>query len=327
MAIRSVSDSINFFESIFGKGRISSNGINFDVRCPMCAPTDLSKKKLSIRTDTSANHCWVCGWKARTIIPLIRKFGTQTHLSVFKELFGFAGDISQLITGRKEELPKLELPKDFKLITLANEMDPDVKAAWRYIYSRGLNERDAWYFKLGVSDEPRWKRRIIMPSFDELGNLNYFIARAIDKDKKPKYDNPDIDKNPVVFNEINVDWKKRLVLVEGAFDLVKCPDNSTAILGSDLDERHEIFNKILLHNTPIALALDGDMWNKKTPKIVKKLQEYDVEVDVVDVRPWGDPGNMSKSEFVMALSEARPLSWSDLFANKLSKAMTTSFKL
>jgi len=327
VAIRSVSDSINFFESIFGKGRISSNGINFDVRCPVCAPTDLTKKKLSIRTDTSANHCWVCGWKARTIIPLIRKFGTQTHLSIFKELFGFAGDISQLITGQKEEISKVELPKDFKLITLANEMDPDVKAAWRYIYSRGLNERDAWYFKLGVSDEPRWKRRIIMPSFDESGSLNYFIARAIDKDKKPKYDNPDVDKNPIVFNEINIDWKKRLVLVEGAFDLVKCPDNSTAILGSDLDERHEIFNKILLYNTPIALALDGDMWNKKTPKIVKKLQEYDVDVVVVDVRPWGDPGSMNKSEFNSALSEARPLSWNDLFINKLSKAMTTSFKL
>jgi hypothetical protein len=327
VAIRSVSDSINFFESIFGKGRISSNGINFDVRCPICAPTDLTKKKLSIRTDTSANHCWVCGWKARSIIPLIRKFGTQTHLSIFKELFGFSGDVSQLITGQKEEPIKLELPKDFKLITLANEMDPDIKAAWRYIYSRGLNERDAWYFKLGVSDEPRWKRRIIMPSFDESGNLNYFIARAIDKDKKPKYDNPDVDKNPIIFNEINIDWKKRLVLVEGAFDLVKCPDNSTAILGSDLDERHEIFNKILLYNTPIALALDGDMWNKKTPKIVKKLQEYDIDVIVVDVRPWGDPGSMNKPEFVTALSEARPLSWNDLFINKLSKAMTTSFKL
>ena len=326
MAIRSVSDSISFFESIFGKGRISSNGINFDVRCPICAPADASKKKLSIRTDTTANHCWVCGWKSRTIVPLIRKYGTNSQLSEFKELFGLFDNSSQLITGEKEEKQKLELPKDFKLLHLANGLDPDVKAAWRYAYSRGLTDRDIWYFKLGVSDEPRWKRRVIMPSFDAQGNLNFFVARAIDKDKKPKYDNPDVDKNPIVFNDINLDWSKRLVLVEGSFDLVKCPENSTALLGSDLDERHEIFNKILIHETPIALALDGDMWDKKTPKIVKKLNEYNIDVLVVDVRPWGDPGNMSKSEFEDALKEAKPISWNDNFDRKLKKAMEVSFK-
>lgn len=327
MAIRSVSDSIKFYETIFGKGRISSNGINFDVRCPICSPTDPTKKKLSIRTDTSANHCWVCGWKSRTIIPLIRKYGSEHHLAAFKELFGISGLDSQLITGEKEEKQKVELPKDFKLLTLANESDPDVKAVWRYVYSRGLSDRDAWYFKLGVSDEPRWKRRVIMPSFDKNGVLNYFVARAIDKDKKPKYDNPDVDKNPIIFNEINLDWSTRLVLVEGAFDLVKCVENSTAILGSDLDERHEIFNRILLHNTPVALSLDGDMWDRKTPKIVKKLQEYNIDVVVVDVRPWGDPGSMSKSEFEEALSTAKRISWNDNFNRKLNKAMEVSFKL
>ena len=299
---------------------MSINGINFDVRCPICAPTDPSKKKLSIRTDTSANHCWVCGWKSRTIVPLIRKYGSQEQLSQFKELFGISDGDSQgqLVTGEKQQ-KKLELPKDFQLLTLANVSDPDVKAAWRYVVSRGLTENDAWYFKFGVSNEPRWKRRVIMPSFDSEGNLNYFTARAIDKDRKPKYDNPDVDKNPVVFNDINLDWSKQIVLVEGPFDLVKCPENTTAILGSDLDERHEVFNKILLLNTPVALALDGDMWETKMPKIYKKLEEYNVDVVVVDVRPWGDPGSMSRPEFQIALNEAKKLTWEDRFASRLRK--------
>lgn len=299
---------------------MSTNGINFDVRCPICAPTDPSKKKLSIRTDTSANHCWVCGWKSRTIVPLIRKYGSQEQLSQFKELFGISDGDSQgqLVTGEKQQ-KKLELPKDFQLLTLANVSDPDVKAAWRYVVSRGLTENDAWYFKFGVSNEPRWKRRVIMPSFDSEGNLNYFTARAIDKDRKPKYDNPDVDKNPVVFNDINLDWSKQIVLVEGPFDLVKCPENTTAILGSDLDERQEVFNKILLHNTPVALALDGDMWETKMPKIYKKLEEYNVDVVVVDVRPWGDPGSMSRAEFQIALGEAKRHTWEDRFASRLRK--------
>ncbi len=323
--MHSLSDKIKFYESIFGRGRISSNGKNFDVRCPICAPLDPSKKKLAIRTTDDANHCWVCGWKSRSLAPLLRKYGTQEHLNAYRSLIGIDGK-STLLTAQVDKATKIELPKDFQLLTLSNYEDPDVKAAWRYVYSRGLSDRDAWYFKFGLSNEAKWHRRVIMPSFDDKGELNYFVARAIDKDKKPKYDNPDIDKNPIVFNEINIDWSKRLVLVEGPFDLVKCPENSTALLGSDLDERHEVLNKILLNNTPVALALDGDMWNKKTPRIVKKLQEYNVDVVVVDVRPWGDPGNMSKAEFEEALNNAKPLLWEDRFLTKLDKFVSSSFR-
>jgi len=321
----SLTSLVKLIESVFGKGRLSKNN-NFDIKCPICNPLDAQKKKLSILLPSCVSHCWVCGWKARSLAPLLRKYGTQEHLNAYRELTGQGGR-SDLITADVEDIKKIELPKDFRLLTLANDVDPDVKAVWRYVYSRGLTDRDAWYFKFGISDEVRWKRRVIMPSFDSKGDLNYFVARAIDKDKKPKYDNPDVDKNPVVFNEINIDWTKRLTLVEGPFDLVKCPENTTALLGSDLDERHEVLNQILLHNTPVALALDGDMWNKKMPRIVKKLQEYDVDVVVVDVRPWGDPGNMSKAEFEKALSDAKPLEWNDIFGDRLKKAMEISLRL
>jgi len=320
----SLTSLVKLIESVFGKGRLSKNN-NFDVKCPICNPLDAQKKKLSILLPSCVSHCWVCGWKARSLAPLLRKYGTQEHLNAYRELTGHGGK-SSLITADIEKNQKIELPKDFRLLALANDMDPDVKAAWRYVYSRGLTDRDTWYFKFGISDEVRWKRRVIMPSFDCNGELNYFAARAIDKGRKPKYDNPDVDKNPIVFNEINIDWSKRLTLVEGPFDLVKCPENTTALLGSDLDERHEVLNKILLHNTPVALALDGDMWDKKTPKIVKKLQEYNVDVVVVDVRPWGDPGNMSKAEFEDALNIAKPLLWQDRFLTKLDKFVSSSFR-
>ena len=320
--VLSLTDKVNFYESLFGRGRLSGNGKNFDVRCPICASSDPTKKKLAIRTTDDANHCWTCGWKSRSLLPLLRKYCTQDQVDYYKQQIGIYNDF---IFVEEEEEKKIELPKDFCLLTLGNARDPDVKALWRYVYDRGLDEKDAWYFKFGFSNEQRWKRRILMPSFDKLGRLNYFVARAIDSNRKPKYDNPDVDKNPIVFNEINIDWSKRIVLCEGPFDLVKCPENSTAMLGSDLDERHELFNKVLFHNTPVALALDGDMWNTKMPKIVKKLQEYDIDVVVVDVREWGDPGNMTKEQFRVALLSASTLGWNDLFFNKLNKAMTKKF--
>lgn len=323
-----VTDRLSFIESVFGKGHLSGNGKNFDVKCPICDPKDATKKKLSIRTSDDACHCWVCGFKSRTLAPLIRKYGSISQFEKYRQIFGGIDNANNFITGEetKEEV-KLELPRDFKLLTLAYDQDPDVKAAWRYLHSRKIDENDVWYFKLGVSSDSRWKRRIVMPSFDGNGKLNYFTARSIDKGKRPKYDNPDVDKNPVVFNEINVDWTSRLVLCEGPFDLIKCTQNATAMLGSDLDERHEIFNKILLNNTPVALALDGDMWLTKTPKIAKKLSEYNIDVLIVDVRPWGDPGNMSRAEFEIALSEAKPPSWQTNFLDRLSKASTCNIRL
>jgi len=323
--VLSLTDKVKFYESIFGRGRLSGNGKNFDVRCPICAPSDPHKKKLAIRTSDDANHCWICGWKSRSLLPLLKKYGSQDQISIYKKLLG-VNDRNDLITAEIEETKKIELPRDFCLLSLGNSNDPDVRALWRYVHGRGLEEKDAWYFKFGFSNDPRWKRRVLMPSFDSKGSLNYFVARAVDSTRKPKYDNPDVDKNPIVFNEINIDWSRRLVLCEGPFDLVKCPENSTAMLGSDLDERHELFNKILLHNTPVALAMDGDMWNSKMPKLVKKLQEYDVDVVVVDVRQWGDPGNMTKEQFVEALGAARPLSWRDMFSNRLNKAITSSLR-
>lgn len=324
MAIFSISDKLQFIESVFGKGHLAGNGKNFDIRCPICSPADPLKKKLSIKTDNDANHCWVCGFKARNLVPLIRKYGTQEQLNHYRKIFLGESDNSVLVTGETPKIPELKLPKDFCLLPLANQNDPDVKASWRYLFGRGLTEKDAWYFKFGISNETRWSRRIIMPSFDSFGKLNYFTARAIDSTKKPKYDNPEIDKNPIIFNEINIDWKERLMLVEGPFDLVKCPTNTTALLGSDLDERHELFNKILLNETPVYLCLDGDMWETKTPKIAKKLEEYNIDVKIVDVRPWGDPGSMSHYEIKETLNSSRSHSWGDKFLNKLNRSISKS---
>jgi hypothetical protein len=327
VGVHSITDKLAFIESVFGKGHLSGNSRNFDIRCPICAPSDPSKKKLSILTVDDRCHCWVCGFKARSLAPLIRKYGTEGQLAKYREMFGGSDSGNTLVTGEATSEVKLELPSDFQLLALAPESDPDVKATWRYVYSRGLDDRDVWYFKFGVSNETRWKRRVLMPSFDSEGRLNYFTARAIDKDRKPKYDNPEVDKNPIVFNEINIDWSKRLMLVEGPFDLVKCPDNTTALLGSDLDERHELFNKILLNGTSVWLALDGDMWYTKTPKISKKLQEYNIDVKVVDIRPWGDPGSMSRSEIESALKDATEPTWESSILTKLQRASQFSLKI
>jgi len=327
--VHSLSGKLKFFETVFGSGRLAANGKNFGVRCPICAPGDASKRKLIIRVTDDVNHCWTCGWKAHTLAPLIRKFGSSTQLLRYRDEFMPEEARSRRTYDDLEpEKKSLELPKDFQLLTLASLGDPDVKAAWFYLKKRGVTLRDAWYFKLGISNEQRWKRRVIMPSFDVDGKLNYFVARNVDEhDRRPKYDNPDDDKLPIVFNEINVDWTKKLVVCEGPFDLMKCGDNATALLGSDLNEQSRLFSQIIVHNTPVALALDADMWRTKAPRISKKLQEYDVDVTLVDVREYGDPGKMTKQQMRSAVESGTAPTWESSFLEKLARASGVTLKV
>ena len=323
--IISITQKLKFYESVFGGGRLAANGKNFGVRCPICAPTDANKRKLIIRVEDDVNHCWTCGFKAHTLAPLLKKYGSNDQLRKYRD--EFMPDAAKKSTwfnhidNEVEEKKALELPKDFVLLNNASTKLPDVKACWLYLKSRNITVNDAWYFKLGISNEPRWKGRIIIPSFDSLGELNYFVGRSVwENDRRQKYDNPDDDKLQIVFNELNIDWSKRVVICEGPFDLMKCGENAIPLLGSDLNEQSRLFSQIIVNNADVSLALDSDMWETKAPKIAKKLQNYNVDVELIDIRPWDDPGKMTKQQFHEALGKGIVPSWTSDILNKLNMA-------
>lgn len=318
-----LSDKVRFIESVFGKGRISRDCRNFDVRCPVCASTDRSKLKLSILTEDDRCHCWVCGYRARTLWNLVSRFGTRDQLLEYRDRFLPEGDDRRsrcvsLFVDETKARPKLALPKDFRLLATSRSSDPDVMAIRKYLVERHVSERDTWYFRLGHSDEPMWRRRVIMPSFDASGELNYFVGRAVDRFRKPKYENPPTFVPPFIFNEMNLDWTRQVVLCEGPFDLMKCGDNAVPLLGSDLNVQSALFGSIVANKTPVALALDADMRLTKGPRIAQRLYDYDIDVTIVTVPD--DPGSMSKQAFRDALTAARPFDWRQVFQDRLEKA-------
>lgn len=324
MPVHSITEKIRFIERVFGKGRLSRSN-NFDVRCPICDPLDRTKKKLSIHVESDMNQCWVCGHRARNLIWLIKKFGTSSDLLEYCERF--VQNKSTLITADLDISRKAELPSDFSLLVEASNNDPDIMAMKRYVLSRGLSEDDMWYHKLGYSFDFRWQRRVIVPSFNDEGVLNFFAGRAIDDRRSPKYENAIVDMSDVIYNDINIDWKDPLVICEGPFDQMKCPQNSTAVLGSSLLETHMLFTKIVLSSTPIIVAFDADMWNTKTLRVATMLDLYGIEVAILDTRQFGDPGNATKEQMLEASQRARPFSWYTKMETKLDRASRMSLKI
>tara|TARA_Y100000034_G_C6835157_1_gene377324 strand:+ start:106 stop:1077 length:972 start_codon:yes stop_codon:yes gene_type:complete len=298
----SVKSKLGFLSRVFGTPARSSDGINYAFKCPNCAPSEGHKKKLVIKIDDDSYHCWVCDIKGRGLEKLLHRYvpvALEEYRANYCKNKNLKFDISDV-----DSVPEPLEIKNFKLLALQKgSLDPDIRATLKYVASRGLSGRDLWYFKLGTATSGRFRRRVIIPSFDSEGSMNYYAARAIDDRAGRKYINARTPKKDIVFNELNINWKRELTLVEGPFDLIKCDENATCILGSSLGEKYALFQEIVRNQTPIILALDPDVVYK-AHSIAKRLAEYGIPIRMLDMGKFNDVGEMSKQDFLSAKSSA-----------------------
>ena len=292
-------EKLRIIKDILGGYRQSSN--EFLFQCPFCGH---HKKKMSVNFAINAYKCWVCDTRGKNIYRLVRKFGTYQQKQKWLELEGRL-DLSEFdkmfMEMNDEEIEQVtDLPPEF--VSLCNKHLPkSSRKALDYLFNRGVTKQDILMWKIGYCPEGRYGGRIIVPSFNNSGNLNYFIARSY-VGHRMKYLNPPISKN-VVFNELFVDWDESIILVEGLFDAIVAGQNAIPILGSTLREESKLFQGIVLNDSPVYLALDEDA-KKKQDYIVKLFHKYDVSVKTIDTSNIDDVGSMSKSQFMSRMSLA-----------------------
>ena len=274
-------------------GNYSDKGSELLFTCPACGH---HKRKFSINLDKNAFKCWICDYRGRNIRRAIRRFGSFVQLQKWDsisdkaDLERFAELFMEPI--RRENKTKVEIPKEF--VTLTNNQAPATGLyAIKYLLKRGVTKADILKWKIGYCFEGEYRNRIIIPSFDEDGDCNYFIARSYIGDSY-KYKNPRASKD-IVFNDLFIDWNSDLVLVEGVFDALVA-GNAVPILGSTLRKGSELLRKIVRNDTPIYVALDPDAADKER-RIIKMLLEYDIELHKVDVTGYEDVGSMPAHVF------------------------------
>ena len=281
-------------------GRFRRTGSEYLFTCPFCKH---HKPKFSVNLNRGAK-CWVCDWKSPDVRRVIRRVGSfdqlqewdaitgRVSLSAFDELFGDYEDVVVEET--------IKLPDSF--ISLANRnVSLSSLAARQYLKSRGLTEKDLVNWKIGFCTSGEYANRVIIPSFNMNGEVNYFIARAYNDDWM-RYKNPPVSRD-IVFNELFLDWDSDLTIVEGAFDAIVAGPNAVPILGSTLNEHSKLFQAIVRHDTPIYIALDPDA-EKKSNKLISALLKYDVELYKVDISGYDDVGSMTKQEYQKRKSNA-----------------------
>jgi DNA primase len=315
------SQKIDLLRKLLGTPDVDRRGINIQFWCPFCKDDNPKKRKLAVRIEDGAAHCWVCGWRTRNIARIASFVGMREILPELEKIYGeVKHDISE-----PEVVKELSLPSNFELIgeILNNGTNnTDYNTCIEYLAERGITENVAWAFRLGVANDVDNRRRIIIPSFDFDGKLNYFTARSA-SNEWPKYLNPEADRRSVVFNEIDIDWSRELVIVEGPFDLLSCYGmNATCALGSWLDERYALFKKIVLHNTPVVLCFDPDASTKQN-KVANLLLSYGISVKTIswqDQPSDADPGKLG-SAFKLLVSNAHTLTKTDTFMSNMTRVL------
>ena len=187
---------------------------------------------------------------------------------------------------------RVDLPES--LVSLTNRTPSrSAQVALRYLYKRGITKDDILKWKIGYCSDGEYAGRVVVPSFNENGYANYFIARSYG-DAWPRYKNPPASRD-IIFNELYVNWDEDLVIVEGVFDAIKA-GNAIPLLGSTLRENSALFQAIVKNGRRVFLALDEDA-SKKARSIARLLLKYGVEVYEIDTSGVEDVGEMTKEEF------------------------------
>jgi hypothetical protein len=262
--------------------------------CPKC---NHHKKKLSINLKVDKFKCWVCEYAGNTIYRLVRRHGSYNQRKEWENLTGKVNlaEFDFLFEQEGEEPPqKISLPEEFT--SLANkDLSLTALPALNYLSRRGVTKREVLRWKIGYCVSGEYEERVIIPSFNNEGYVNYFVARAYNGSWK-KYKNPAVSRD-IVFNSLYVDWQEDLSIVEGVFDAIVAGPNSIPILGSALREGSKLFREIVKNDTPVYIALDPDA-EKKAIKLIKNLLTYGVELYKVDISPYSDVGEMTKEEYL-----------------------------
>jgi DNA primase len=234
----------------------SKKQISFD--CPVCAAEKGvegdGKGNLEINYFRGVYKCWACAETHGTqgvLGKLFDKFGTKKQKQIW--------DLLKPAEEGEKEKPKiyLRLPQGYTKFKDSNIRFIPHREAINYLYSRGITDEMIEKYDIGYTVSGDYAYRIIVPSYNEDGYLNYFVSRAW-VPKKMKYKNPSVPKEEIIFNESRVDWTKDIYLCEGVFDAFFLP-NPIPMLGKFLSTN--LFQK-LYDNAEgnLHICLDGDAW-------------------------------------------------------------------
>jgi DNA primase len=286
-------------EKVLGKGKITS-GTNVAFFSPFC---NHNKRKLEVNLQTVNGknpwHCWITDEKGKTIYSLFKKL--KLDKKFYLELENCVETIYTSHQNKNDNT--LQLPDEFKPLSKLIKSDlkiPEIKHALVYLNKRNITSNDIKRYNIGICLSGEYKNRIIIPSYNQVGELNYFVSRTFFDNNNFKYKNPKVSKDIIPF-EMYVNWNLPVYLVEGVFDAIAVKFNAIPLLGKTLQS--SIKKKIIEEKPPaVYVALDLDA-KRDAIKIIKTIHGIGVPVFYVNLKDK-DPSELGHEKFFSNIKDS-----------------------
>jgi DNA primase len=211
-----------------------------------------------------------------------------------------------------KQIEIVKLPNEFQ--PLWNGGDSIVKRhALSYLYKRGITDSDILKYNIGYCDSGLYSNRIIIPSYDEDGNLNFFVGRDF-YSSKMKYRNSPTTKDIIGF-ELFINWNEPIILCEGVFDAMAFKRNAIPLFGKTVMKKLQ--KKIIDFGVrTIYLALDNDAINDAV-KISENFINNGIEVKMMEFKEK-DPSETGFESLLYLINKTKETRFSDLMRLKLN---------
>ena len=269
------------------------------------------KPKLQINIKTQKWHCWVSNQGGHNLFQLFKKLkASKEH---FDELVDLVGDTKYRKYESKEVSKEVvRLPKEFLSLTYKNP-SPVYKHAMFYLSKRGITYEDILKYNIGYCDDGIYSNRVIIPSYDSEGQLNFFVGRDI-FDSKMKYRNCSTTKNIIGF-DLFINWDEPITLCEGVFDAIAIKRNAIPLFGKTVSKilMKKIYEKQV---KSIYILLDRDAI-KDSIKMVDDFMKNGIDVYFVNLVE-GDPSDVGFEKTINLIKETKQTSFSDLMRMRLN---------
>jgi DNA primase len=297
---------VNLVNGVLGTGKRTARG-NQSFHCPFC---NHHKPKLEVNftEDKDGKNrwaCWACNKKGQTIYSLFKQLEVSPEIiSQLKPLVKSGSFVEKSITYNI-----LELPKEFK------KFDNSIisKHALNYLKKRNITQSDILKYGMGYCEYGLYSKMIVIPSYNDVGKLNYFTARSFEKDPYIKYRNPETSRDIIPF-ELFINWDLPIILCEGPFDAMAIKRNVIPLFGKNIQS--SLMKKIVSSKVQkIYIALDNDAINKAL-EFCETLLDEGKEVYLVELE-GKDPSEMGFEHFTKLIQKTTPLTNYKLMEKKL----------
>ena len=268
------------------------------------------KPKLQINITTGKWHCWVSNQGGHNLFQLFKKVGASNEH--FSELGELVDDLPRYKKTEDTSKEVVQLPKEYK--ALWNGEDSIVKRhALSYLYKRGITDADILKYDIGYCDSGLYSNRIIIPSYDSDGKLNFFVGRDF-YNGKMKYRNSPTSKDIIGF-DLFINWDEPIILCEGVFDAMAFKRNAIPLFGKTVTKKLQ--KKIIESRVKnIYLALDNDAMVDAV-EISENFIDNGIEVRMMKFEEK-DPNEIGFKKLLYLINRTQIMRFSDLMKIKLN---------